>query len=382
MKLYLRHRTGRCIEFMDENGKWKSTKTHDKYEAYTLATALMCRKDDALFGEFAERMLNDRGPGSYIDMMQELGRYQSSTMREFRQSASIYVIPYFRKFRLTEISAPIIQVWYMGLKRKDGQKAAVTTCNHALSALSRILDFAQMMGKVDSNPCKLIKRKKDERKGHEVFTADELKKLFPDTIFGLRKIYGTLEEALFYMIMRDTGFRPCEVAALSTDSYYPKFHVVFTTKSCDRKTRKIKNRVKTTGRGYSERTGTLTPYTEKILNIVISSLEPGSYLFTKKNGELKGPEHFNRIFKDLMKIAGVEPRNRTLYSFRATFFTNILSTYSDEAAMMLMGHTSWNSCYDQRSPEQIVERTIRLLESAHIQDRREPHPDAVSLEGC
>ena len=381
MKIYLRHRNGRCIEYMDLEGKWKSTGTHSKYEAQTIAASLICRKNEDSFGNFSEHILYDRGPGSYYDMMKELGRYQDSTMKEFRQAATVYVIPYFSNFKLSEITAPIIQIWYMNLKKKDGTKAAVTTCNHALSALSRILSHAEMLGKIDSNPCKLIKRKRDMRKGHEVFTKDELDSLFPSNLFEMIEIFGSLDNALFYLIMRDTGFRPCEIAAFTTESYHPRFHAVFTSKSCDRSTRKIKDSVKTTGRGYSERTGTISKQTEEVMNIVISLLKPGSYLFTKKSGELTGPEHFNRIFPDILKKANIDKKGRTLYSLRATFFTNILSTYDDKAAMMLMGHTGWNSCYDHRTPEQIVERTIRILESSHIQDRGKPYSDAIVKEG-
>ena len=58
MKIYLRHRNGRCIEYMDLEGKWKSTGTHSKYEAQTIAASLICRKNEDSFGNFSEHILS------------------------------------------------------------------------------------------------------------------------------------------------------------------------------------------------------------------------------------------------------------------------------------------------------------------------------------
>ena len=366
MRIQLRHRKGRCFEYLDREGKWKSTGSHEYGEAMTIAGAMLTASGTENFGDFAERVMYDERPGSYIDMMRELGKIQDSTLDEFRDAARIYVLPYFRKKRLGEITAPIIQVWYMNIRRKDGLKASSATCNHALAALSRILGFAELLGKIEKNPCTLIKKKKRKATGHPMFTPEELKILFPEDIPSLIDLYGSLDNALFFLICRDTGFRPCEVAGLTTDCYHPQFHCIFTKQTCDRKTRIIKMSVKTTGRGYSNRTGFILPFTEKIMNMVLETRPAGSCLFVKKDGTLKGQNALSNRFTRLLKEKGMYQPGKSLYSFRSTFFSNILADHTDEAAIMLMGQKNWHDCYDQRTPEQIITRTKRILESSNL----------------
>ena len=362
----IRHRTGRCIEFKDTEGKWKSTGTHDREEAILVASAFLKTGNTDIFGKFAEEVITNTGPGSYIDMMRQLSRLDDSTFTEFKTSAKIYVIPFFKNMKLCEITAPKIQMWYMNMKLKNGKKASVHTSNNALSALSRILGYAEMLGKIESNPCRLVKRKRKESTGYPIFTEEEIKKLLPESIPDLIKIYGTVDIALFFLIIRDTGFRPCEVAGLTTSCYHPEFGSVFTRQSCDRATRKIKKSIKTTGRGYDDRTGFLKPFTEKVMKLVIDMVPPGSCLFIKRNGCNRGQKYFNDKLNDVMIALGIEKNGRCLYSFRSTFFTNLLAHHTDQASMMMMGHTNWHSCYDQRTPEQIIERTRRILDSSNI----------------
>ena len=367
MKVYLRHRSGRCVEFRDIDGKWRSTGVKDKAEAYNIAVTLLAVECRDNFGDFANKVLYDEGPGSYIFMMRELNKLAKGTLKEFRDFAEIYVIPFFKNRQLNDITAPIVQVWYMNLTRKsDGKRASASTCNNALSALSRILGHAAMLGKIDSNPCSLVKRRRPNQQGTKPFTKEELDILFPDDIGSLLNIYGTLSDALFFLIIRDTGFRPCEVAGLTASCYYPQYHCIYTRQSCDRTTRNIKHEIKTSGKGKTDRFMRISPDTEYLMNIVIKMVPEGSCLFLNKKGKIKGQESFNRQLTRILEKLGIHKEGRSLYSFRSTFFSAFLKNHTDEAAMMMMGHNNWHSCYDQRSPEDIIERYEKVLNSSYI----------------
>ena len=62
------------------------------------------------------------------------------------------------------------------------------------------------------------------------------------------------------------------------------------------------------------------------------------------------------IFKKTLSRLGIETEGRPQYALRTTFMTNISNTMSDEKVMLLMGHKSWRSCYDQRNPERVIKK--------------------------
>lgn len=367
MKVYLRARKGRCVEFLDRDGRWRSTGVKDKSIARQVAISILMSAPDETFGDFAKSVMYDEGPGSYIAMMRELGKIADGTIKEFRDSANAYVLPFFSNMTFDKITAPAIQIWYMNITTKSGKRAAASTCNNALSALSRILGYAAMLGKIPSNPCTMIKRRKPNSQGHKPFTDAELAIMFPESLGKLLNIYGTASDALFFVLMRDTGFRPCEVAGLTADCYYPEFHCIYTRQSCDRNTRNIKHEIKTSGRGKADRYMRISPIAEKLLDIVIESVPEGSCLFLNKKGKIKGQARFQVQFDRILASLGIPKDDRTLYSFRSTFFSKFIGKYTDEAAMMVMGHNNWHSCYDQRTPVDIIRRNERILDSSNIE---------------
>ena len=361
MEVKLKHPSGRCIQFLDRNGKWKSTGTKIEKEAYAIAQTFLSQTLPDNFGEFAKEVLYDEGPGSYIQILREVKKIRESTIREFREAAEYYVIPYFAPFDLQRITAVQVQTWYINMTTATGKMAAPSTCNHAISALSRIFSHAIYLGKLTFNPCTAVKRKKPISTGFPKFTDEEIEILLPESIPELLRIYKELDIALFMLIALDTGFRPCEIAALNTSNFYTEHHSVYATSSCDKRNKNIEGQVKTTGRGYSERVGFLSDFTWQMFKLVESVLKPGSYIFTKRNGELRGQAYYYRALERAMRDTGIEKKDRSLYSFRSTFFSRFLQNHPDGVAMMLMGHTNWHACYDQRIPEEVIDRAYTRM---------------------
>lgn len=383
MEVRLAKRKGRCIQFMDHNGKWKSTGTFDMGEAYVVAHAFLSVNQSEIFRDFAEDMLFSDKPGSWLDTNRKLRKIKESTLEAMRDSAMSYVIPYFGNMKLSEISAPKIQIWYVKMKTKKGVPASRSTRNNALNALSKILSHAEFLGKIERNPCELITKMKPQKTGYPPFTEEEQKKMFPEDEAILESIYDNLNEALFYFVLRDTGMRPAEVAGLSFDNYFPDEHMIFTTESYSRYTKEIEDSVKTTDRGFGNRFGILSPFTEILLRKEIQRLRmigKSDRIFVYDNGEMKGQTHFYNKLRTICKRTGIIKGNRALYSFRGMFFSRSLSSLPDNVALALMGHTSWHSCYDQRSAEDIVKRMRAIYDSADINSPGEVSTDAVIRE--
>ena len=371
-----RHRKGRCIEFLERDGRWKSTGTHDMQEARTIASAVSVLYIPMDVAGFVRTMLDENDADSWISMTYRLGKMKPGSMKNFLNYVEIYVVPTLGRMQIPDITAPVIQAWYMGLRKKNGDPVSVQTANNALSALSKILRYAEFRGLISSNPCTLAMRMKGEREGFPPFSEEELGRMLPDDRMGLIRIYGSLTDALFFLIARDSGFRPGEVAGLSASCYYPEFHAIYTKDSFDRTTRAVKDSIKTSEKGYNHKVGFLKPFTEKILMEVIS--DGREYLFIKKNGQMCGQTYYLRRLNTIMKNLGIPKAGRALYSFRSTFFSSVLSDVNDSMAMALMGHTSWHGCYDQRTPDKIVKRARDMYESSHINGSAEGDADNVS----
>ncbi|MDA3958575.1 hypothetical protein [Oceanispirochaeta sp.] len=68
-----------------------------------------------------------------------------------------------------------------------------------------------------------------------------MEKLFPSDKEELLRIWQGLKWTVFFFIMRDTGFRPGEVAGLTRSAYYSSVGGIYTTGSIDTVTGKYKD---------------------------------------------------------------------------------------------------------------------------------------------
>ena len=376
MEVRLSARKGRCIQYLDSSGRWKSTGTFNMDEAYVIATARLMAESPCRFDEFAEDMLCNDSAGSWLDINTRMKKLRPSTIESIRMFARSYAIPFFGKMNLSEITAPLIQSWYMTMHLSDGSPASASTRNNALNALSKILGYAEYLGKIDDNPCRLVTKMKKPNSGYPPFTEEETRRMFPNDETLLEEIYDNLNEALFYMIIRDTGMRPGEIAGLSRDDYFPEEHMIFTKSSFDRYTKEMVEEVKTSNKGYANRFGILSEETERILKKELLRIK-GNMIFAYDDGKPKGQVHFYNKLRTVLRRLGIEKGERSLYSFRGMFFSRSLSRLPDNVAMVFMGHTSWHSCYDQRSRSEIVKKVRALYDSADIQRAAEPSTDYV-----
>lgn len=378
MDIKYRHRSGRCIEYLDAEGKWKSTGQKDRQKAEMVARAMYLGDPNGgrhRFGKIADAMVNYKGEGSWYELMRKTKQISEVTFRNFRYNIR-YSIPYFEDAYVEDIMPMMVQSWYLGLKTIHGDPISVNTANNALSALSNVMKYCQLQGFITYNPCHNIVRMKSDEKGHPAFTDDEIEKLCPKDRKSLLELYGSINNALYFMLMRYTGFRPNEVLGLTADCYFPKYHAIYTKQSYDYATKWLKEDVKTTRKGKDWRFAIIPGFVEEMLKEEIARVVDKP-IFINEAGFIKSPVKMQMRFNKVLARAGIEKNDRTQYSFRSTFFTNTLKDHPDEIALELLGDQNYHRCYDQRTPEDVIRRMVAKIRSTYIKLGGEEDLDAV-----
>ena len=161
---------------------------------------------------------------------------------------------------------------------------------------------------------------------------------------------------LYFSIMLDTGFRPCEVAGLER-SLIDENGAVYTAQEVDTPTRTLKKRIKTTGRGKGKKYGLLSRYTMDLLEEYLEDHD-GEYLFIEYDGRFISGNKVNDVLRRACWVVGIDIRERTSYCWRHTFDTHMMQSLGGNIKESdihdLMGHTGYRPEYDHRTPQQIM----------------------------
>lgn len=364
MDIKLRHRTGRKVEYLDSDGKWKSTGQDTKAEAVTWINANKGMSGATTLAMFADGFFTDDGIGTYKYLCEQTGNHMHEEWWGSNNGRYLlYIRPKLGNVPLAKINTPMVQDWYLsieGVQRKKGISPA--TRKKILNALSVIMEHAIFRGLIDKNPCKNVIRMKENNKGRMPYTSDEIDRMFPDNPQELVDIWGGLKWACFFLIMRDTGWRPGEVAGLSTDGFFQDQKAIYTKQSIDSFTRNIQNSIKTTGRGKDYKVGFLSQETNAYLKLYLATEKPKGLIFrTDRKKSVVTNTAVYRQFGRAMEKLGIDWTGRPPYALRTTFMTNMAKTEaSKEKIMELMGHTKWQACYDQRTPLEVIEKVRKL----------------------
>lgn len=168
--------------------------------------------------------------------------------------------------------------------------------------------------------------------------------------------------ATYFSIMYDTGFRPGELAALRVCDIWQtkKGLAVSTNRSVNRLQRKVINKVKTTGHGYSERVGLLYDDTATLLIQYIDKekLTETDMLFRapKRKDGLIMPETSNKHFKTVLMKHGLYHEGIVQYCLRHNYTTDRRGDMPDELLAISMGHTHLRDDYDHQKAQDLIRR--------------------------
>lgn len=350
MKYKLTKRAGRNVEVSylidGEWTPWKSTGLKTKEEAHLKIRANRMQT----FGDYAEGFYDRTDADSYLfrKAIRNKGVTEGS-LEAKRIVLNSYLLPQFRDINIADISATMIDQWLMHLKKVRGKgKPCGGRCNGILSVLREILQFALADGLVESNEAMKVEGMADIAKERAPISREQLKKLFPDDDNELLSIWGK-DYAKYFLIFIDTGFRPCEILALRYEDINDG--TVYTEYMFDSHTKKIEHRIKTSKKGKKYKVGTLSERTLRLIG------KGNGYIFdTTEIDRIKAYKMFIRKSASIIGRTDV-----TQYQLRHTFMTELKAIYPKELIMELMGHTKWEKCYDDSTPEQIIDNLRTAL---------------------
>ena len=354
------------VMFRHIPGRWISTGAETladavKFAEDKLGRDLSARRpdDDITFGIYVKDFFDiEKDPHGFIARQVKRGRVFSSLYYKTRTAyLNNYFVPIWGDQLISSISDIQVEDAVLDMKRVDGEEPSNNYKNKALAMLKDVFQEAKREGYVSDNPAMNVKELNDSTANpRKPFLSQELERMFPEDNDSLLRIWDGLMWAVYFLVMRDTGFRPGEVAGLKVSNYLPTLHGIYTKQAVNSMTKTIQLRIKTTGKGYDYKTGVLTEQTEYLLKLHIATIPPERELLFMVNGNIVTTSTSNKHLMLSLKRAGVDPAGRTQYSLRHSFETDIAGRVEDKVLLELMAHTGYRAEYDHRSPEVILQQ--------------------------
>lgn len=341
------------IQVMFNNdGHWLSTGCHTLREAEVWAKLKLSgfRKDITL-SEYANGFFSEVDSRNYRKRMKMRGFNYSRTYYQRKDGLlRLWILPLHGFLKLTDITPRMIEDLIFDIPRSN------ETRNKVLTTYREVLQSAKDDLIIATNPAKEIRPMANSNKPREIFSHDELSTLFPEDDEKLIEVWGELWWAAYFCILKDTGWRPGEAAALRAENILVEKSAIFTAESVDAHDRVVKNRIKTTGKGFDYKIGFLSPQSLRIL----CKLEPNNngYIFCKK--KFICPDVANKHLRGV--LARVNIPFRSQYSFRHTFDSTLYGRIPDGIRRDLMGHSAGQDYgYVHVSAIDAIDRTRAML---------------------
>lgn len=353
------------VQFTHTPGKWVSTGCDSRDDAIRWAEA---KKDGSVQIHKKILTLNDFASGFFVPgndlWMKRLKRkkktYASDYFKAHQGRLNNYILTEYGRRLITSISTIEIDNWFLDLCSVRTEKELSDNAkNKVLHAFRIVLEEAKYQGYVESNSAAAVEEISEENRERQHFDELEMQKLFPVDREELLRIWQGLKWSVFFLIMRDTGFRPGEVAGLTRKAYYSSVGGIYTTGSIDTVTGRYKDSIKTTKSGKKYKLGLLEDLTAQLLDEYLEETDPGidELIFPAANTEGIKVETSLKHFKLSARRGEVKLKGRTQYCLRHSFETRKLMDLDLDTVKELMGHTRYRQEYDHRSGE---ERLIKL----------------------
>jgi integrase len=354
-------RKGRNIQVMFKGtDKWVSSGYDDEINATIWAEAQLreIKRDELTLEEFSEGFYTRTDEMSFRASCIRKGKeYQDDYFFAMDGRLQNYILPVFGDVCLNNLNRVTIERWYVSLKsfRTKGDLSP-STKNKIFECLNNIMEEAEINGHIDSNPCKKILKIVERSNPRLPITRDEIAILFPENDKQVEWVWGNLKWAVYFSIMRCTGFRPGEIAGMKRENYFPDLGGVFTTQAVCSWKREVVERIKTTRVGKRYKVGLLNSQCCRLLDQYLLSLPlEQEYLFLSK-GRLITTYTSNKHFITYAERAGVRLEGRTEYSLRHSFQTAISGELEKNQILELMGHTKYCESYDHREGRRKLEQ--------------------------
>jgi integrase/recombinase XerD len=251
-----------------------------------------------------------------------------------------YIIPLWGNMHPKKLTIKKIDRAMLDLRSDfTGSPLAGATRNRILSVLSELYRHFIEEGRVKTNPAaQVIRYQPEPKRPRGAIPAAEMKKLFPPTHRGLKRLYGSQTYICAFLILRDTGMRPGELIALKWSDWRPDLRFFPVMKAVESGTR---DHIKGTKTG-STKPAMVSGQTAAEIERLRSEQGPGPdrFMFSNRDNKPLDVHCLDRAFRRAVRAAGIDRPELTPYWLRHTFNTRALETMPDDIVRRLMGHRS------------------------------------------
>ncbi len=259
------NRSGRYIQvsFKHIPGRWFSTGTNDSIEAVRFAESMLAQDKPSYsktptLQQFSTGFFSDDRYGYRNRNEKRNLKYEDRFYSAHQARLDGYIIPKFGSYLIDSISDVMIEDWLLDLiSIKTEEELSDDSKNIILLCLRIVFHEAKRKGLISQNPADSVKMINATNKPRLPFSITDLLALFPKEENELLRIWQSRMWALYFLVMRDTGFRPSEVAALSRSSYVPEYRGIYSECSVSVE-RTVKQSIKTTRSGQPYKVGVLS----------------------------------------------------------------------------------------------------------------------------
>lgn len=371
----LRHREGRCIEaaFIENKTRWISLKTNDIETARKIAWKMCVDKGsgsidrkNVTFRQFASDFF--RPDSQYTK--KRIAFDKSITANQKKQAyVEHYMLPKFGDMRLCEIKPSDIEDWYSTLTDfRNGNPLSSATKMFVLSAMGEILREAVKREYIRESPINYVDRIRIEYSKRDKVSADDMRILFPESPDAMIALYGDSVTALYFSILKDTGFRPGEALGLKWKNLNLEKMAIYTTSSFITAGMKYREKIKTTAKGKSYKVGLISSITMRLIEMhpMYASHSDDEFVISRtfSSGVIKVISYSTLSFRlhEILKSLGMDGKY-TMYSLRHTFQSNMETKVDNSIILELMGHTKRRTEYSHHTSDEIIDMVSKVRDS-------------------
>ena len=251
-----------------------------------------------------------------------------------------WIVPLWGEINPKRLTVRMIdRAMYGAASELTRRPLAGATRNRILSVLSEVYVHLIEEGHLRINPVRDVVRcnSAPERPRSAVPIA-EIKALFPDGRAELKRIWRTQKYVCAFLILRDTGLRPGELAALKWGDWNSEIKFFPILRAIESGSRGKEKGTKT----GSTKPAIITDQTAAEIEALRKKAkpQPEDYIFANKHGVPYSTHRLSRNFHEAVERAGLDRPELTPYWLRHTFNSMMLETNSTETVQLLMGHNT------------------------------------------
>lgn len=272
----------------------------------------------------------------YIQSILIRGQSYSRMTAKVRKGTLLrYILPYFGNMYLQDIKPCHIEDWIIELKK---HKIANITTNKYVGVLKIVLNEAYRRGDITYNPVTSIKALKDDSKGKNILTQDEVSRLLDES--KKDDLWKDDSHYLMNLLASQSGMRMGEIQALRIECL-KKDHIVVKY-SWDRS-----YRLKETKTGQERIVPITTDLYNQLHTLYLKNGTEGPFIFSTDKGLT--PLCYRNVttfLYEALKGIGIEEEERrerviTFHSWRSYYNTYLITKgISLPIIQAIIGHNS------------------------------------------